>query len=73
MKNRDWRNQAEYVYSESRFLIGEADDGRLYARQLRRPVYRRFDRRNPLHWLAWLGTRLRLQVVWLELEPAGTE
>lgn len=71
MSDCHWMEDAEYVYEGD--YIGECDNGDLWVRS-RNPMIRlylperweRFDRRNPLHWLAYWRSRRAGRVVWLE-------
>ena len=61
-----WSASADRVDSNSRFLLGECSDGDWYVRRIWRDVYRPVEWWNPLHWLAYLGSRLGRRLAWLE-------
>lgn len=63
-----WTETADRVCADTLLLLGEGEDGRMYVRQLRGDRWQRVSRWNPRYWLAYAGSRLRRQLVFLELE-----
>lgn len=61
-----WSETADRVFDDTPFLLGEGEDGRWYVRRYWRDVYRRVEWWNPLHWAAYLGTRITHRMIWLE-------
>ncbi|OMC00896.1 hypothetical protein A5733_03395 [Mycobacterium sp. NS-7484] len=62
-----WTATADRVCADTLFLLGEGDDGRFYVRELRGDRWRRMSHWNPRYWMAYLGSRLTHQIVFLEL------
>lgn len=65
-----WTETADRVFVDSHFLLGEGEDGLFYVRPLRGDLWRRVSRWNPRYWLAYLGSRVTHQLVWLEREES---
>ncbi|WP_109527154.1 MULTISPECIES: hypothetical protein [Nocardia] len=65
-RREHWTEAAERVGSDSYFLLGEDEDGNLCAATLRGDWYGPIKWWNPLHWLAYLGSRITGRLVWLE-------
>lgn len=61
-----WTETADRVFVDSHFLLGEGEDGRFYVHPFRGVLWRRVSRWNPRYWLAYLGSRLTQQLVFLE-------
>lgn len=61
-----WMANAEYIYPPRGrgWIIGEDERADLWV-PLRHGLWRRFKRYNPLHWLSYLHSRRRNQVVML--------
>jgi hypothetical protein len=68
MPEHHWTEDADRTCSGSRFLIGEDEGGYWLVRRIWRDVYRPIEWWNPLHWLAYIGSRATNQLVWLERE-----
>lgn len=62
-----WRNAVEMDTGDPR-LLGEDQWGDLWVPSRRRSLYwdRRFNPRNPLHWRAYLRSRRRHRLAFLE-------
>lgn len=70
MAKEHWLARAEMVVVDHSYgLLGEDEDGRLYAERNGRWVP--FRAWNPLCWPAWLRSRRHMLLVMLESAPEG--
>jgi hypothetical protein len=69
--NHQWIGDADRNLYEGGWLIGEDENGDLFVpRKQADAPWRRFNERNPLHWLAYFNSRRRGIVAWLEVMPS---
>jgi len=68
--NHQWIADVERDLYRGGWLLGEDENGDLFVPgKTPDAPWRCFSERNPLHWLAYLHSRLRGVVAWLEAYP----